>query len=122
MSSFPVCADVLPPTVSLVPVSEVATRLGVSVSRVHQQLRDRQLIAVRRSGVAGVPADFFATDGTVLRFLAGLISVLTDGGYAPAEILRWLYTPDESLAGPPVAALHGHSAREVVRRAQALAF
>ncbi len=122
MSSFPVSPDVLAGSVSLLPLPDVAERLGVAVTRVHQMLRDRQLLAIRRDGVAGVPADFFDADGAPLRFLPGLISVMIDGGYAPDEILRWMFTEDDSLDGTPVAALHGDGAREVVRRAQAMAF
>ena len=36
--------------------------------------------------------------------------------------MRWLFTFDDSLPGMPIEALHGHGAREVVRRAQAMAF
>ena len=48
--------------------------------------------------------------------------MLHDGGYEDEEILRWLFTEDESLPGAPVAALHGDLMREVIRRAQAMAF
>ena len=61
-------------------------------------------------------------DDEVVRFLPGLVSVLRDGGYQDDEILRWLFEADESLPGRPADALHGHRAREVVRRAQAMAF
>jgi hypothetical protein len=36
--------------------------------------------------------------------------------------LRWLYSPDDTLPGTPVAALSGSGATEVKRRAQALGF
>jgi hypothetical protein len=85
--------------------------LGVPVTKVHQQLREGHLVAVRRNG-----------------------AVLHDGGYRDTEIVRWLFTPDPSLTirrdgtterqanARPVDALHSHQAREVVRRAQALAY
>lgn len=91
-------------------------------------LRDRQILAVRRGGVVGVPAQFFTEDThhegevRVLKQLPGLIAVLHDGGYSPEESLRWMYREDPSLPGRPVDALHGHLAREVLRRAQAMAF
>jgi Rv2175c C-terminal domain of unknown function len=63
-----------------------------------------------------------------------LLMVLHDGGYRDTEIVRWLFTPDPSLTirrdgtrdaisnARPVDALHAHQAREVVRRAQAMAY
>ena len=33
-----------------------------------------------------------------------------------------MFEEDESLPGRPAEALHGHRAREVIRRAQAMAF
>ncbi|WP_068278234.1 Rv2175c family DNA-binding protein [Aldersonia kunmingensis] len=122
MSTIPYCDDVLPAEVPLLSLPDIAKQLGLAVTRVHQMLRDHQFIAVKRSGWVGVPEEFFGEDGEVLKFLPGLISVLRDGGFRDDEILRWLFTADESLSGTPAAAMHGHQAREVVRRAQALAF
>jgi hypothetical protein len=108
--------------------------LGVPVTRVHQHLRDGHLLALRRDGIVVVPQVFFTDTGQVVKSLAGLLAVLRDGGYRDTEILRWLFTPDESLtvtrdnareqltSARPVDALHSHQAREVVRRAQALAY
>ena len=101
--------------------TEVSERLGIPVTRVHDLLRDGTLLAVRRAGVVVVPA-VFLDDDEVVRFLPGLIAVLRDGGYRDEEILRWLFTEDDSLPGRPADALHGHRAREVMRRAQAMAF
>ena len=112
----------------------VAELLGIPVTRVHQQLRDGHLLALRRDGVVVVPQIFFTDAGHVVKSLAGLLAVLRDGGYRDTEILRWLFRPDESLTvtrdgtheqltnARPVDALHSHQAREVVRRAQALAY
>ena len=58
----------------------------------------------------------------VVKGLPGTITVLIDSGYSPSEILRWLFTADESLPGTPIEALRGDRGREVKRRAQALAF
>lgn len=104
------------------PLPEVADRLGIVVTRVHQMLRDHQLLAVRRDGVAGVPERFFDADGNVTRFLPGLITVMKDGKYSDEEILRWIFTDDDTLPGKPVDALHGPLAREVIRRAAAEPF
>ncbi|MFC8044353.1 Rv2175c family DNA-binding protein [Nocardia sp. NPDC057353] len=119
MSSFPCSEDVLPADVELLNLPDVADQLGVPVTRVHQMLRDHQLLAVRRDGVAGVPARFFDGSGAVVRMLPGLITVMRDGKYTDEEILEWVFTDDPSLPGKPVDALHGDLAREVVRRAAA---
>ncbi len=112
----------------------VSDLLGIPVTKVHQQLRDGQLIAVRRNRVLVVPKLFFDDNGHVVKPLPGLLVVLRDGGYHDTEIVRWLFTPDESLTvttdgsaervpnARPVDALHSHQAREVLRRAQALAY
>ncbi|GGK66342.1 transcriptional regulator [Nocardia camponoti] len=112
----------LPDTETLLALPDVAENLGVPVTRVHQMLRDHELIAVRRDGVMGIPERFFDADGQVVRFLPGLITVMRDGKYSEEEILRWIFTEDDSLPGRPVDALHGDLAREVVRRAAAEPF
>jgi len=122
VSAIPYSDDVLDPSVELLQLADVAKLLGIVVTRVHQMLRDGELVAVRREGVIGVPASFFTVDGEVVRLLSGLLVVLRDGGYSEEEILRWLFTEDETLPGAPVDALHTDLAREVVRRAQAMAF
>ncbi|GGC71104.1 DNA-binding protein [Hoyosella rhizosphaerae] len=121
------CDDVLSETDEVLTLPDVAELLGVPVTRVHQMLRDDLLLAVRRDKIAVIPSTFFVADEEnvgkqrVLKQLPGLIAVLRDGGYSHAEALRWMYEEDPSLPGRPVDALHTHSAREVVRRAQALA-
>jgi hypothetical protein len=134
MSSIPAAEDVLDPDETVYDLPAVASMLGVPVTKVHQHLREGHLIAVRRDGVVVVPKIFFDDSGHVVKSLSGLLVVLHDGGYHETEILRWLFTPDSSLtisrdgateAQPnarPVDALHSHQAREVVRRAQAMAY
>ncbi|WP_194860626.1 Rv2175c family DNA-binding protein [Dietzia sp. SYD-A1] len=122
MSTVPHCDDVLPGGIETINLPEVSSRLGIPVTRVHDLLREGGLIAVKRGGVVVVPAVFLDDDDEVVRFLPGLVSVLRDGGYRDEEILRWLFTEDDSLPGRPADALHGHRAREVIRRAQAMAF
>lgn len=104
------------------------------VTKVHQQLREGHLVAVRRDGVPMIPKLFFTDSGQVVKPLSGLLAVLRDGGFHDTEILRWLFTADSSLTltrdgvresisnARPVDALHAHQAREVVRRAQAMAY
>lgn len=117
----PAVGAALPPEVALLPVTEVAQRLSLPVSRVHQLVRDGHLLSLRRDGDTVVPADFL--DGTaVVKGLSGTITVLRDGGYADGDILRWLFADDDSLPGPPIASLRAGRHREVKRRAQAMAF
>ena len=134
MSSIPAGDDVLEPDEPVYNLPEVAGILGVPVTKVHQQLREGHLVAVRRDGVVVVPRVFFTDTGHVVKSLPGLLAVLCDGGYRDTEIVRWLFTPDPSLTirrdgtmdrqanARPVDALHSHQAREVVRRAQAMAY
>jgi hypothetical protein len=134
VSSVPAGDDVLDPNEPCYDLPRVAELLGIPVTRVHQHLRDGHLLAIRRDGAVAVPQAFFTDTGHVVKSLPGLLAVLRDGGYHDTEILRWLFTADESLTvttdksreqltnARPVDALHSHQAREVVRRAQALAY
>ena len=134
MSSIPAADDVLDPGEAVYDLPTVAAMLGVPVTKVHQQLREGQLVAVRRNGSVVVPTVFFDDTGHLVKSLPGLLVVLHDGGYRDTDIVRWLFTPDPSLTitrdratdrqanARPVDALHSHQAREVVRRAQALAY
>lgn len=100
---------------------DIAELLGVPITKVHQLLRDGDLIAVRRDGVLRVPAELVAGDN-VRKHLPGVLTLLRGAGYNDEEAVRWLYTPDETLPGTPATALSGDRAREVKRRAQALGF
>jgi Rv2175c C-terminal domain of unknown function len=134
VSSIPAADDVLDPDEDVYDLPAVAGLLAIPVTKVHQQLRDGHLIAVRREGALVVPKIFFDDTGHVVKSLTGLLVVLHDGGYGETEIVRWLFTPDPSLTisrdgavdeqanARPVDALHSHQAREVVRRAQAMAY
>ncbi|MGO8768127.1 MAG: Rv2175c family DNA-binding protein [Mycobacterium sp.] len=134
MGSIPAGDDVLDPDEPTYDLPRVAELLGVPVSKVHQQLREGYLVAVRRDGGVAVPQVFFTNSGEVVKSLQGLLTILHDGGYHETEIVRWLFTPDPSLTitrdgtkdsvsnARPVDALHAHQAREVVRRAQAMAY
>jgi hypothetical protein len=107
--------------VATLPVAEVAQQLSLPVSRIHQLVRDGQLLSVRRGGEVVVPADFL--DGSaVIKGLPGTITVLRDGGYSDTDILRWLFADEDSLPGTPIESLRAGRHREVKRRAQAMAF
>ena len=108
------------PAVDFVPVPDIAEELGLIVTQVHQLVRDRQLLSVRRGRIAVIPAGF-VTDGQITKGLPGTITLLTDAGYSDEEIITWLYTPDDSLPGRAIDALRENRGTEVKRRAQALA-
>jgi uncharacterized protein len=103
---------------------EVGERMGLPVNRVRQAVAERRLVAVRRgeNNALYVPADFLAANGELLKGLVSLLNVLYDNKYTDVEIIRWLYTADDSLPGTPVQALLDDRRTEVTRRAQALAF
>ena len=103
------------------PVPDVAERLGLPITRVHQLIRDHALVAVRRAGVLRVPVELIATPN-VRKHLPGVLTLLHDAGYNDEEAMRWLFTADDSLPGTPAEALSGPRATEVKRRAQALGF
>ena len=100
---------------------DVSTKLGVSISKVHQMIRDGQLLAVKHEGIRQVPAELVA-NSTVLKHLPGVLTLLRDAGYNDEEAIRWLYEPDSDLDGNAAVGLGGDRAREVKRRAQALGF
>ena len=121
VSDLAIALDVLDPEVEVLPLPDVAQRLGLSVTRVHQMMRDGQLIGIRRDGVVLIPAEFLSGDA-VVKGLPGTITLLRDSGYSAEEILRWLFTAEDSLPGTPIGALRTNRGREVKRRAQAMGF
>lgn len=104
-------------------VPELADRLGVDIVHARQLLKDRQLVAVRRGErrVISVPAAFVA-EGLIVKKLPGLLTLLADAGYDENQVIRWIFTHDETLPGTPIAALGENRGTEVRRRAQSLAF
>lgn len=102
---------------------DVAERLDVVVTRIHNLVKERRLVAVRRGerGVRSVPA-LFLTDTGLVEPLHGTLVLLQDAGYSDEEALRWLFTAEESLPGRPIDALRDGRKTEVRRRAQALAW
>ncbi len=106
-------------------VPDIAERVGVPLSRVRQYLADRELLSLRvgARNVVSIPAQFVTDEGPRPE-LRGTFTVLADGGMDDEAILRWLFTPDDSLPveGAPIDALLAGHKTEVRRRAQALAF
>ncbi|MGH3916562.1 MAG: Rv2175c family DNA-binding protein [Pseudonocardiaceae bacterium] len=121
MSDNPIAPDVLDPEVAVLPLPDVAARLALPITRVHQMLRDGQLLAMRRDGIVVVPAEFL-NGNMVVKGLPGTVTLLRDAGYSADEILRWLFTAEDSLPGTPIGALRSDRGREVKRRAQAMGF
>jgi hypothetical protein len=121
VSATPSADDVLDPGVEVLALPDVAERLRLPVTKVRQALRDGQLVAVRRDGVLCVPAEFLTSEGSIVKGLPGTLTVLADAGFAPDEMVRWLFTADDSLPGRPIDQLRATGGREVKRRAQALA-
>ena len=72
------------PTYASVPA--IADELNLPVTKVHQHLRQKHLIGVRRNGVLVVPKIFFDDKGHVVKSLSGLLVVLHDGGYSENDI------------------------------------
>ena len=106
---------------TFVPVPEIADQLGLVVTKVHQLIRERQLLAVRVQGVLRVPAEFI--DGSeVVKGLPATITLLRDAKYEDQEMIDWLFTEDDSLPGTPIQALRENRGREVHRRAQVAGF
>jgi hypothetical protein len=102
----------------LLPLPEIAAALGVPVTRVHQFVRDGQLVAIRPDdGPRSVPADFIK-DGAIVKYLPSVITMLRDARFEDDEIVEWLFRADESLPGTPIEALRANRGSEVKRRAQ----
>ena len=103
--------------------SQAADRLGVSVSKVRQLIREHQLAAAVPSPGAGqrVPAALIM-EGQVVKGVPGVLTLLHDGGYDDRQAIAWLFTHDDTVPGRPVDALRENRGAEVKRRAQAMAF
>ena len=100
-------------------LTDAAQRLGVSVTGVKQLVKEHRLLALRTSEGIAVPAEVLQ-DGAPVKHLSGVLTLLHDAGFTPEDAWEWLTTPDDSLPGTPLAALHENRATEVKRRAQAI--
>jgi predicted DNA-binding transcriptional regulator AlpA len=106
------------PRIELLTVPEVAQQLGLKVTRVHQLVRDGQLLAVRDdAGARAVPASFLQ-NGAVVKWLPSVITQLRDARFTDEDIVAWLHRPDDTLPGSPIDALRANRGSEVKRRAQ----
>jgi hypothetical protein len=103
--------------------SQASDQLHVSVSKVRQLIREHQLAAAVPTPGAGqqIPAALIM-DGDIVKGVPGVLTVLHDTGYDDREILRWLFTADDTLPGRPIDALRENRGSEVKRRAQAMGF
>jgi len=112
----------LPPDADLITLPDVAELLGLPITKVHQLIRDGKLITVPDAqGRRAMPRIFVAA-GSPLKGLAGVITLLRDGGYSDAEVVAWLLRADDTLPGTPAQALAENRGTEVKRRAQAAGF
>ena len=108
----------MPETIEFSSFPDVAEHLGVLVTRVHQYVRDGDLVAIRDSeGIRRIPAGFIQ-DGVIVKGVPAIIRVLRDSKFSDDEIVDWLYRPDDSLPGTPIQALRENRGGEVKRRAQ----
>jgi hypothetical protein len=102
-------------------MTEVAERMGIGPTGVKDLVSSGHLLALTTPDGPRIPAE--QLDGDVLvKHLVPVLTLLKDAGYSDEEALRWLTTPDESLPGTPLQALHENRATEIKRRAQALGF
>lgn len=107
--------------VELLTFAEAAAAQGLPVTRITQQLRDGQLVGVTTPDGPRIPADLLQ-DGAPVKHLAGVVTLLRDGGYGDAEVLEWLHRDDPTLPGTPIEALRSNRGTEIKRRAQSAAF
>ena len=104
---------------------DIGERMGLRLSDVRQMIEDRQVLGLRIGprSVMSVPSKFFNEEGP-LPELTGTFTVLGDSRMSDAQILRWLFTPDETLPvpGAPMDALLAGFKTEVRRRAMEAAY
>lgn len=104
-------------------VPECAEALGVSLSRVRELLKDRNLVATRRgeNNAVYLPAGQIMQGEEaqyVLATVRGTVMVLSDMGYSDDDIVTWLTTPHDELDGTPLDALRSGQRAHVRRLAQ----
>ena len=101
--------------------TEVAERMGIGPTGVRDLVKSGQLLSLRTDDGVRIPAEQLDGDQLV-KHLVPVLTLLRDAGYSDEEALRWLTTPDDTLPGTPLQALHENRATEIKRRAQALGF
>jgi excisionase family DNA binding protein len=102
-------------------LDEVAERMGIGPTGVRDLLKSGHLLSVKTDEGVRVPGEQLDGDQLV-KHLVPVLTLLRDAGYSDDEALRWLTTPDDTLPGTPLQALHENRATEIKRRAQALGF
>jgi excisionase family DNA binding protein len=99
--------------------TEVAERMGIGPTGVRDLLRSGQLLSLKTDDGVRIPAEQLDGD-QIVKHLVPVLTLLRDAGYSDDEALHWLTTPDDTLPGTPLQALHENRATEIKRRAQAL--
>jgi hypothetical protein len=107
---------------------DVAEETGLDVGKVRRQVSERHLVGIRRGerhtfqvpAAFLVPSDMPGAGSQVLASVRGTVLVLADAGMTDAEILHWLFAPDDSIGVAPVEALRAGRKHEVRRVAQTL--
>lgn len=106
-------------------IPDVAESLDVSVTAVHEMIRVRELVAVRRGEgrTRQIPADFLESDGTRMRVipaLRGTLIMLVDARMNDEEAIDWLMSEHAELGSTPLAAMREGKRAPVRRAAQTL--
>ena len=114
-------ADTEPDT-GFITLPNAAELLSVPITRVHQLIKDGQLVAVTDAEGRRVIPRAFVSSGVVLKGLRSVITLLRDHQYRDAEIVDWMLRPDDTLPGTPALALRENRGTEVKRRAQAAGY
>jgi hypothetical protein len=110
------------PPIELALLPDVAELLGVTIIDVHKLLKDGKLVAVTdEEGRKSIPRQFFDA-GAIVKSLPAVITLLRDSRFSDAEIVDWLFRPDETLPGTPVEALRDNRGTEIKRRAQSAGY
>ena len=105
----------------LLSLTDVGERLGIGPTGVRDLVKAGHLLTLQTDEGVRVPAGLLDGDQLV-KHLVPVLTLLHDAGYRPDEALTWLTTPDDTLPGTPLQALHENRATEIKRRAQALGF
>ena len=114
--------DVCPAGHEMITLPDAAELLALPINKVHQLIKDGKLVVTRDEQGRRVLPRIFIAQGGPLKGLAGVITLLRDGGYTDDEVISWLLRPDDTLPGTPAQALAENRGTEVKRRAQAAAF
>ncbi|MCW2681389.1 MAG: transcriptional regulatory protein [Frankiales bacterium] len=101
--------------------TEVAERMGIGPTGVRDLIKSGHLLSIKTDEGVRIPAGQLDGDQLV-KHLVPVLTLLRDAGYTDDEALRWLTTPDDTIPGTPLQALHENRATEIKRRAQALGF